>query len=228
MEKLNSIKNWNADEQPREKLKNHGAHVLSNAELIAILIATGTREESAIVVSKKIIQLSDNSINLLAQKELNELMKVKGIGLAKAVTLSAAFELGKRRKTENHQNIQITCSQDIFKIGQPIIENLKVEEFWVILLNRANKIISKKKISQGGVSSTVVDAKVILKYAIDELASSLILFHNHPSGNVNPSKEDLSITQKLKSSLLLLDINLLDHLIISNKTYFSFADEGVL
>lgn len=223
-----AIKNWTSDEQPREKLKTHGAHVLSNTELIAILIATGTRENSAIDLSKQLVQQSENSINEMAKKQLTELMKIKGIGLAKAVTLAAAFELGRRRKTEEIPKEKITCSESLFNIAHPLVENLKVEEFWVILLNRANTIISKKRISQGGVASTVVDVKIILKYAIDELASSIVLFHNHPSGNTNPSNEDKLITQKIKTSLQFMDINLLDHLIITQQSYFSFADEGIL
>jgi DNA repair protein RadC len=228
MYKTTSIKNWIVEEQPREKLKNHGAHVLSTAELIAILIATGTKEESAIEVSKKLVESSDNSINQLAKKELNELMKIKGIGFAKAVSLAAAFELGKRRKTEISNVVFIKSSHDIYTIAQPLIEDLKTEEFWAILLNRGNKIISKKRISHGGVSSTVVDVKILLKYAIDELASAVIVFHNHPSGNSNPSAEDKLITQKIKNALTIVDINLVDHLVVTQDSYFSFADEGLL
>ena len=228
MYKTTSIKNWIVEEQPREKLKNHGAHVLSTAELIAILIATGTKEESAIEVSKKLVESSDNSINQLAKKELNELMKIKGIGFAKAVSLAAAFELGKRRKTEVSNVVSIKSSHDIYTLAQPLIEDLKTEEFWAILLNRGNKIISKKRISHGGVSATVVDVKILLKYAIDELASAVIVFHNHPSGNSNPSAEDKLITQKIKNALTIVDINLVDHLVVTQDSYFSFADEGLL
>lgn len=224
-----SIKAWAEEDRPREKLLNKGRQALSNAELIAILIGSGSREESAVELSKRILQSTQNNLNELGKTPLAELMKFKGIGEAKAITICAALELGRRRQSAIiPKRPQIKSSQDAYQVMAPLLADLPHEEFWVIFLNRANKVIQKDQISLGGVSGTVVDAKIIFKKALEQLASGIILFHNHPSGNLQPSQADINITKKLKKAGTTLDINVLDHLIISEQGFYSFADEGVL
>lgn len=228
MGNLNSIKYWNKDEQPREKLIQHGAHVLSNAELLSVLIATGTKEKSAIELCQELVTSSNNSLHELGKKNITELTKIKGIGIAKALSLTAAFELGRRRKLEVYSPTKISSSLDIYKHIHSYFDHLKIEEFWIFMLNRSNCIVDKKKISSGGTASTIVDIKIVLRYSIDSLAESVIIAHNHPSGNTIPSKEDEKVTLKIKNALQLMDIKLLDHLIIGNNEYYSFADCGLL
>jgi len=223
------IKDWAIEDRPREKLLMKGISALSDAELIAILIGSGSRNETAVELSKRILEKTNNNLNELAKLTINDLKKEKGIGEAKAISIVAALELGRRRKLSDIINKQkITSSKDIFNIFQPILGDLPHEEFWILLLNRANKIIDKHRISQGGTSGTVIDIRIILKEAIEKLASSLIISHNHPSGNVLPSQQDKEITKKLKDAAALMDITLLDHLIVTDSSYFSFCDEGIL
>jgi DNA repair protein RadC len=222
------IKNLSINERPREKLLKNGIQNLSNAELLAVIIGSGTKNKSAIELSHELINLGEGSLDLLANKSKKDFTKIKGVGIVKAMCLEAIFELGKRRKSANKQELTVSSSQDVFDHVQVIMSGVKVEEFWVITLNKANKMLSKKKISRGGVSATVVDVKVILKYAVEELASSVVVFHNHPSGNINPSGADKKITEKLKQALALCDIALLDHLIICDHHFYSFSDEGLL
>lgn len=222
-----SIKDWAVEDRPREKLVKKGVQSLSDAEIIAILIGSGSRNESAVELSKKVLKSANNNLNELGKLNIPDLTKMKGIGEAKAITILAALELGRRRKvSEIITKKKITQSKDIFELFQPILGDLPHEEFWILLLNRSNRIIDKLKISQGGVSGTVIDIKIILKQAIQKLASSIILCHNHPSGNKKPSSSDDSITKKLKKGANLIDIQVLDHIIVADVDYFSYADEG--
>lgn len=223
------IQRWAEEDRPREKLLLKGKSVLSDAELIAILIGSGTRSVSAVDVAKQILSGSNNNLNELARRTVNDLKKIKGIGEAKAISIVSALELGRRRKDEDYTDkIKISCSNDIFQVMKPDLLDLKTEEFWVVLLNRANKILRRRRISTGGISGTVADPKIIFKAAMDEYASSLVLVHNHPSGNLKPSQADLNLTRKLKNAGDLLEIPVLDHIIFSDQGYLSFADEGLL
>jgi len=226
-DKFRNIKNWAEEDRPREKLLLKGREALSNAELIAILIGSGTVEASAVDVAKKILALSENNLNELGKFDIATLKKIKGIGEAKAITIVAALELGRRRKmAEALEKPQITSSRTAFDIFHPLVSDLPHEEFWALYLNRHNKKIDVAKISQGGVAGTVIDVKLIMKRAIELLANSIILCHNHPSGNTDPSREDKQITQKIIDAGKLLDIPVLDHIIVANNNYFSFADNG--
>ncbi|MCD4835142.1 MAG: DNA repair protein RadC [Bacteroidales bacterium] len=231
MEKYSNltIKDWAVEDRPREKLVKKGVQSLSDAEIIALLIGSGTRNESAVELSKKVLKSANNNLNELGKLNIRDLTKMKGIGEAKAITILAALELGRRRKiSEIIIKKKITQSKDVFELFQPTIGDLPHEEFWILLLNRSNRIIEKIKISQGGVSGTVIDVKIILKHAVEKLASSIILCHNHPSGNKAPSSADDIITGKLKSGAELLDIQVIDHIIVADVEYFSYADEGKL
>jgi len=222
-----TIKDWAVEDRPREKLLQKGVQSLSDAEIIALLIGSGTKNESAVDLSKKVLKYADNNLNALGKLGIAELTKLKGIGEAKAITILAALELGRRRKiSEIIEKQKITQSKDIFELFQPIVGDLPHEEFWVLFLNRSNRIIERTKISQGGVAGTVIDIKIILKQAIEKLASSIILCHNHPSGNKMPSGADDSITEKLKKGAELVDLKVLDHIIIADVDYYSYADEG--
>jgi len=224
-----NIKDWSAQDQPREKLLAQGRKALSDAELIAILIGSGTRNESAVELSKKILASVNNDLVALARLEVPDLTQFKGIGNAKAISIVAALELGRRRKgTDKNVKLKITSSNDAYVVLLPKMQDLSTEEFWVLMLNRQNEIIDLKQISSGGVAGTVVDPKVIFKQALQALASGIILSHNHPSGNLKPSKADLAITKKLKAAGETLEINVLDHLIISEQGYYSSADEGIM
>lgn len=224
-----SIKNWAAEDRPREKLILKGSSSLSPAELIAILIGSGVKNESAVEVAKRLLGTAHNNLNELALFDLKQIKKIKGIGTAKAVTIAAALELGRRRKTEEAiQKKVIVSSQDAFHYFQSIIGDLTFEESHFVTLNNASKVIEHHKISQGGMAGTVMDTRLILKQALLDGASKIILAHNHPSGNLKPSEADISITRKIKESARLMDIDLLDHLIITQQSYFSFADEGLL
>ena len=224
-----SIKNWSLDDRPREKLLSKGINSLSNAELIAILIGSGNKNESAVDLSKTILSKVNNNLNELGKLSIDDFKSFNGIGDAKAIAIIAALELGRRRKlTEAVNKTKITNSKDLFNIFQPILSDLPYEEFWVLCLNRHNKIIEKHKISQGGISGTVIDVRIILKLAVNELASSIILCHNHPSGNITPSNNDKIITEKLKKASEYFDIKILDHIIVADDKYFSFADESLI
>lgn len=222
-----SIKAWAEDDRPREKLLHKGRNALSDAELIAILIGSGNRELSAVELSKNILASAKFDLSELSKFGTNELMRFKGIGEAKAISIVAALELGRRRKeVSNIEKAKITSSRDAFQVIYPKLADLPHEEFWVILLNRGNKVLRLENISRGGVSGTVADAKLIFKAALDRLACSVILAHNHPSGNLKPSDADVHLTQKLVKAGKTLDIAILDHLIIGDDSYYSFADEG--
>jgi len=224
-----TILNWAEEDRPREKLLLKGKAALSDAELIAILIGSGTVSMSAVELSKNILASTDNNLNSLAKLSIKDLEKFKGIGEAKAISIIAALELGKRRKeSEPTVKNKISCSKDIFYIMQPHLIDIPHEEFWIILLNRANHVIKKNQISSGGIAGTVVDVRLIFKIALENLSNSMILIHNHPSGNLKPSQADIDLTKKLKSAGIMMDIPVLDHLIITEKEYFSFADEGIL
>tara|TARA_Y100001934_G_C12304175_1_gene751532 strand:- start:512 stop:1165 length:654 start_codon:yes stop_codon:yes gene_type:complete len=213
------------DDRPREKLIEKGPKSLSNAELVAILLGSGTKNESAVDLAKKILNYAQNNLLVLGKLGVDDLMQFKGIGQAKAVTLCSTFELVRRRKAVIEERVKISSAVDVFNELFPFISDLNHEEFWVLFLNRANVIVKKERISSGGITGTVVDQKIILKKALLNLASSIILVHNHPSGNLNPSIQDKKVTQKMKLACELLEINLLDHIIIAGNSYYSFADE---
>lgn len=224
-----SIKEWDNDDRPREKMLNKGRKSLSNAELIAIIMGSGNREESAVELSKRVLNSVDNDLISLGKLTINEMMRFKGIGEAKAISIAAVMELGRRRReAEVKEKMKIGSSKDVFEIFQPNMTDLPFEEFWILLINRANKIIGKYQISQGGVAGTVADPKIIFNLALTNLASSVILCHNHPSGNINPSNEDTRLTNKISKGCDLLEIKLLDHIIIGDQKYYSYADEGAL
>jgi DNA repair protein RadC len=224
-----SIKNWAESDRPREKLLLHGSKTLSDAELIAILIRSGSKDESAVDVAKKILNLANNNLIELSKLSINDLKKFKGIGKTKAISIIAALELGKRRReSEVIERKKIITSKDVFEYFQSSLTDKQYEEFWILLLDRGNKIIKKISVSEGGISGTVVDQKKIFKLAVEHHASSIILCHNHPSGNIQPSKADSDLTAKLKQAGVLMDISIVDHLIIGDEKYFSFADEGMM
>lgn len=224
-----SIKEWSLEDRPREKLLAKGISSLSDSELIAIIIGSGTKDESAVQLSKRILGSVQNNLNELGKLTVSDLQKHKGIGEAKAIGIMSALELGRRRKlSESINREKISSSNDIYEIFHALLADLPHEEFWIVLLNRSNKIIDRQKISQGGISGTVTDIRLMMKAALDKLASSIVLIHNHPSGNTKPSEADISITQKVKESGKLMDITLLDHIIITDGSYFSFADEGLI
>lgn len=224
-----SIKNWSLEDRPREKLSHNGKATLSNAELLAILIASGNKNESAVALSKRILASVNNNLNALGKLSLKQLMQFKGIGEAKAITICAALELGKRRREDVDIVIhKITSSKDAFLIMQPIIGDLPHEEFWVLYLNNSHKIIQKNQLSKGGIVGTHLDIRLVLKTALEVGAVALVICHNHPSGTLTPSEPDKKITQKLKTASLSLEIKILDHIIVTEKSYFSFADEGLL
>ena len=228
MEKL-SIKSWALDDRPREKLVAKGKSVLSDAELMAILIGSGNRQESAVALSQRMLQSVEGNINELAKLSIEKLMTFKGIGEAKAVNIIAALELGKRRQLENLlEKPKIGGSKDVFNLMQPVIGDLSHEEFWVLFLNNSNKVLAKQQVSKGGMTATVVDIRLLFKQALELFSVAIIVCHNHPSGKLKPSEADIQLTQKIKNAGNTLDIKLLDHLIITEKAYFSFADEGVL
>lgn len=224
-----TIKDWAEEDRPREKLQLKGKSSLSNAELIAILLGTGSANMSAVDLSKFILANCNNDLNTLATLEVQDLIKFKGIGEAKAITLVSALELGRRRKgTDFHKKNKIQSAEDAYQYIKADLQDQVHEQFWVLLLRRNNEVIKKELISKGGVSGTLVDPKIIFKKALDALASAIILIHNHPSGNINPSAADLRLTRKVQQAGELLEISILDHIIFTNHSYFSFADEGQL
>jgi DNA repair protein RadC len=224
-----SIKNWAKDDQPREKLLLRGAENLSDSELLAILINQGSRDKTAVDLARDVLKLGKNSLSHLGKLNVKELMKIKGIGQAKAITLVAALELGRRRQASPVLEAQvITSSKDIAYYLQSYLRDHRFEVFGVIFLNRANKVKHIEIISEGGITGTVADPRIILKKALDEDAVSLILFHNHPSGSLRPSRADEDLTVKIKEAAKYFDIRVLDHIIVSESGYFSFADEGLV
>lgn len=224
-----SIKSWAEDDRPREKLVLKGKSALSDAELIAILIGSGSRNESAVDLSKRILNSIDNNLNKLGKLSVFDLQKFKGIGDAKAISIITALELGRRRRIEEALELpQIDGSKAIFNIMQPFIGELQHEEFWIVYLNNSNKVLHKEQLSKGGLTGTLVDVRLVFKKAIELFSTAIILCHNHPSGKLQPSQADKSITNKLKLAGETLDIKVLDHLIITENAYFSFADENLL
>lgn len=224
-----SIKQWSVQDRPREKASYQGIRSLSNAELIAILIGSGNSNESAVELSKRILSFFRNDLDKLAQSSTTDLIHFNGIGQAKAINILAAIELGKRRKAQTLENLpQISSSQDAMQLLTPLLMDLEHEEFWILYLNRANHVKQQFQLSRGGISSTVVDIRLILRKAIQTSCSSIILAHNHPSGNLSPSEADINITQRIAQAAKLMDINLIDHIIIAQKDYYSFSDNGLI
>lgn len=226
----NSIKNWAEEDRPREKLMLKGVTALSDSELIAILIGSGNDKESAVELSRRILHKSENNINKLARLSVNDLVRdFRGIGPAKAITITAALELGRRRQKEDiPDKKKIQSSKDAYLVFYPFMSDLNHEETWALLLDRSNKVVSTMQVSRGGISGTVVDIRLILREAINHYASGIILGHNHPSGNCTPSPQDSAITRKLKEAAKWMDITLLDHIIVCGDKYYSYSDNGTI
>lgn len=224
-----SIKGWAEDDKPREKLLNKGPAALSNAELIAILIGSGNNEESAVALSKRIMNEVNENFAELARLTISDLQKYKGIGEAKAITIAAALELGRRRGTSVlNEKPQVKDSKTAFILFQKELGDLNYENFCILLLNRANKVLKTVRISDGGITGTVVDQRKVFKVALDNNATSIILGHNHPSGQLTPSNADIQLTKKMKAAGETLDLPVLDHIIVGDGNYYSFADEGIM
>lgn len=223
------ISQWAREDQPREKLIQRGARALSTTELLATVIGSGHGVFSAIDLSRQILKSCNNDLNEFARLEYHDLIRFSGIGPARAVALVSAMELARRRKTtDSHSRIKITGSKDVYSCMQEFLLDQKIETFWALYLNRAHHLLHRQLISQGGVSGTLVDPKIVFKYALDHLASAIILVHNHPSGQLRPSEADRKLTAKLSEAGLILEIPVLDHIIFSNSGYFSFADESLI
>jgi DNA repair protein RadC len=224
-----SIKQWAKDDRPREKLLLKGAENLSNSELLAILIHNGTRDKTAVDLAKEILKLGKDNLNELGKITVKELMKIKGIGEAKAITIAAALELGRRRQgSDTLERVVVKSSHEIAEYLKSKLKDFRHEVFAVLFLNQANKIKHFEIVSTGGITGTVADPRVILRKALDEDAVSLILCHNHPSGSLKPSRADEELTKKIKEAAKYFDINVMDHIIVSESGYYSFADEGIL
>lgn len=224
-----SIPEWSKDDRPRERLLARGAKALSDAELVAILIRSGTPTDSALDLARIILNKADNDLHKLAGLGVNELMRVHGVGEAKAMSIVAALELGQRRRDLTvSQRPLISDSRAAFELLQPVLSDLPYEEFWLLLLDRGNRLMNRCKVSQGGMHGTVADPKLIFREALDQRASSVILCHNHPSGQLRPSAEDIQLTRKLVEGGRFLDIAVQDHLIVTSSGYYSFADNGQL
>lgn len=221
-----SIKNWSDDDKPREKLAANGRETMSNAELLGILLGNGTRSKSAVDLAREILNLANNDLNQLAKLSIKDLSSVSGIGPAKAITIIAAIELGGRRKKAETMSDFIRSSEDAYSYFRPLLQDKEYEEFWVLLLNRSNKILKSTKVSDGGISHTVADPKRIFKSALENNASHLILCHNHPSGNLEPSPADIGLTNKLIAAAKHLDMAVVDHIIVTDGGHYSFADSG--
>ena len=224
-----NLKSLAQDDRPREKLVALGRQSLSDAELLAIILGSGNKTETAVQLAQRMLHQNKNNINEVAKLSLNDLKKFKGIGIVKAINIAASFELGRRKSDlDSLERIKITSSKTAYQLFQKRLSDLPHEEFWLLILNRANQVIKEEFISKGGISGTIVDVRLICKSAIENNASVIIIAHNHPSGQIIPSKQDKEITIKLKSALILFDVSLLDHLIIGDLNYFSFADENLL
>lgn len=222
-----SIKNWAEEDRPREKMIEKGPEALSNAELLAILIGSGTTKKSAVELMKEVMDSCENRLSRLGIMSLEELMMFSGIGQAKAVTIKAAAEIGRRRANENINDLcQICNSDDVYKIMYPHMRDIIHEEFWALLLNQNSRILKKVKLSSGGMTDTAVDIRMLMKEALINGATQLIVCHNHPSGSTRPSKEDISLTEKIKEASRLLTIRLVDHVIVTDGAYYSFAEKG--
>ena len=224
-----AITAWAEEDRPREKLLIKGKNALSDAELLAILLGSGTVGESAVTLAQRILASVDNNLHELGRRSLPELKRFKGVGEAKAITIAAALELGRRRQLSDlRERPRITASRDAFHAMAPLRTDLHHEEFWVLLLNKANEVFSRERLSSGGMAGTVVDVKILYKTALDARAAAVIAIHNHPSGSLQPSQSDIDLTRRLRKAGELLDLPLLDHLIVSERGYYSFADEGLL
>lgn len=222
-----NIKALAEDDRPREKLLTLGRQTLSDAELIGLLLGSGNKKETAVQLAQRILSDNQNNINQVAKLSIGDLKKYRGVGVVKAISIAAAFELGRRRDgSETIDKVKITSSNVAYQLLQKRLSDLPHEEFWILILNRANQVIKEENISKGGISGTVVDIRLICKSAIENNASGIVIAHNHPSGQVNPSDQDKTITKKLKDALKIFGITLLDHLIIGDRNYYSFADEG--
>ena len=221
-----TIKKWAKEEMPRERFVSKGAESLSNAELLAIILRCGTREKNAIELAREILERSQDSLQQLRRFSLEEFSSIKGVGIGKALSIMAAFELSRRAETEVYEGLQILSSSDAARVIAPLLRDLQHEECWVIYLNRANRVIAKERHSSGGVAATVMDAKLIVRRALAKLASGLIIIHNHPSGNRLPGSEDKQMTRRLSKAAEVCDLVLVDHLIVAGNTYYSFRDEG--
>ena len=223
------MKHLAVKERPREKGMTNGVQYLSDSELLAILIRSGTNNLSALELARQLLRQVDNNLQKLGKLTLIDFLKIKGIGPAKALSVMAALELGRRRGGMHLiEKVPVKSSRTVFNLFYPLMGDLEYEEFWLLMLNRANRVLGRYKVSQGGLAGTVIDTRIILKKALDNLASSIIVCHNHPSGNNQPSDADVRITEKLKKASEMLEIKLLDHIIIADKSYFSFADEGLI
>jgi DNA repair protein RadC len=226
-EKNYTIKQLAEEDRPREKLLMKGRHSLTNSELIAILINSGNSNETAVELAQRILTEYNNDLNTLGRLSVNDLMKFRGIGEAKAITIVAALEIGRRRQSfDAEEKKSLTSSKDMYEVIEPIISDLQHEEFWILYLNRSNRLIEKERMSIGGINGTVVDVRLIMKSAIEKLANAIVMCHNHPSGSVEPSQADIALTKKLKEAANIMEISLLDHLIVGDKSYYSFADMG--
>ena len=224
-----SITQWALEDRPREKMMEKGAAALSDAELLAILIGSGNTEESAVELMRRLHLSCDNNLNSLAKWEVCDFSHFKGIGPAKSITVMAALELGKRRKQQDaKERVRITCSKDIYDIFQPIMCDLEREEFWVLLLNQAAKLIDKIRISMGGIDGTYADVRTILREALLQRATQIAVVHNHPSGNTRPSQQDKTLTEHIRKATETMNIHLIDHVIVCEEQFYSFADEGLL
>ena len=224
-----SIKNWSQEDRPREKLRDKGPLYLSDAELIAILIGSGTVQESAVDLSKRILASVDHDLQDLGKLSNTQLMTFKGIGEAKAIKIAAAMELSRRRRETDQKKLdKINTSRSVFEIMNPLLGHLSHEEFWVLYLNNSNKILAKTQMSKGGITGTIVDVRIVMKQALEHSATAIVLVHNYPSGALYPSKSDIQLTNKFKLAAESLDIKVLDHIIVTEKDYFSFADESLL
>ncbi|MBI3512010.1 MAG: DNA repair protein RadC [Bacteroidetes bacterium] len=223
------ITSWAEDDRPREKMMLKGKHSLSDAELLAIILGSGNRKETAVDLAKRILADSGNDLNRIGTMAFAELQQYNGVGEAKAVNVIAALELGRRRSNcQSNEVLQVTRSGDAYQFFRRDMEDLVHEEFWVLLLTRSNKVLRKEQVSKGGMNATVVDPRMVFRSAVALGANSIVICHNHPSGEVKPSENDIRLTRKLKEGALLLDISLIDHIIVGANTYFSFADEGLL
>ena len=218
-----------SDDRPREKFLSKGRQAVSDSELLAIIMGSGNREESAVDLARRILNSVDNNWNQLSDLTLDNLMKFKGVGEAKAITIAAALEIGRRKALQEvPEKPQISSSKDAYQVFHPYLADLKTEEFWALYLNQSNKVIHIEKLTQGGISQSVVDVRILFKIGLEKFATAVIVAHNHPSGNLKPSSEDINITKKISEGGKILSINLLDHLIITQKSYYSFSDEGIL
>lgn len=222
------INQWAEDDRPREKFLLKGKAALSDSELLAILIGSGSRNESAVQLCQRILASSENNLNTLGKMSVSQLMQFKGIGEAKAISIAAALELGRRRRAEEAVELKkISSSKAVFEIMQPIIGELPHEEFWVLYLNNSNKVIYKAQLSKGGITGTVVDIRLLFKMALEQNATAVLLTHNHPSGKLLASDADIQITKKIKEAGKTLEIHVLDHIIITENGYLSFQDAGI-